>query len=392
MWEIEPIEVKVTIKDKKPPERIAENEVCKIGLDPCYIIVRQEGVIGESIHEFLYINNSLNKVENIFLKTCEVCGRLVIGKNNFPYEVSFESKEEKKCFCDSCIEKYKGWDNYVESKLLFGTTDFCEDCGKPTQKVLRRIKIKVQACEECVKRLIDIGFEKTVDSIAHKSALPFPIQLKDISKKKQIHKLKLTKSLIPYTTKELPPATQKNVFDEPIEQPRKIPQSLIKQKIEKEEKIKIKEKQNIKINKIILIMLGIFILLTFIGVEIIDNYSLKELSETRDTIKQEQIFTESTNNKLNTQIYSLDELREAFKMTSSMVIDVRERYNEVEIILKDSEWYKLDETEKLSIANELYAVVRSRRGSGPVSIYDGYGRRVAFSVRRNGTDYMAVIR
>lgn len=143
MWEIEPVEVKVKIQDKKPPERLAESEVCKIGLDPCYIIIRQEGVFGESIHGFLYINNSLHKIENTLSTSCEICGRLVVGKNNSPYEVSFNTKEEMKNYCDSCIEKYKGWDNYTESKLLFGA-DFCEDCGKPTNnKVLAGKKIKV---------------------------------------------------------------------------------------------------------------------------------------------------------------------------------------------------------------------------------------------------------
>lgn len=355
MWEIEPVEIKVSIKDKKPPERIAETEVCKIGVDPCYIIVRQEGVFGESFREFLHFNNTLHRVENTLSMTCEICGRLVVGKNNFPYEVSSNTKEGMHNFCDSCIEKYKGWDNYIESELLFGTGS-CEDCGKLTSKVLTGKKIKVQVCEECINELIDMGFEKTIDATSHKSALPFPIRLKGKSVNKQIHKLKLTKYLTPYTTTELPPAAQKNVFDEPIEQPRKIPQSLIKQKIEKKEKIKIKEKQIIKIW---LIILGIFILLTFIGVDLIDYNSQKELSELRDKIKQEQISPKSTQEQPTTnlqekQLYSLeDSINFLLKKFPEVILDVRDDGASVYIKLKDSFWYNLTSSQRQRLADRL---------------------------------------
>lgn len=198
MWEIEPVEIKVRIQDKKPPERIAESEAYKIGLDPCYIIIHQEGLLGGTFYEFLYVNKKLYRVENTLSTTCEICGRLVVGKNNFPYEVSFDAKQKVKNVCDSCIGKYKGWDNYMEAKFLFGT-NLCEDCGKPTNKGLEAKKIIVQVCEECINELTDMGFEKTIDSTSPQSALPFPIKLKGISKNKQIHKLKLTKYLTPYT-------------------------------------------------------------------------------------------------------------------------------------------------------------------------------------------------
>jgi len=171
---------------------------------------------------------------------------LVVGKNNFPYEVSFNTNEEIKNFCDSCIEKYKGWDNYIESKLLFGTTS-CEDCEKPTKKVLTGEKIKVQICEECINGLINIGFEKTDDSNTHKNAKPFPVLLKGKSKRKQIHKLKLTKYLKPYVESEVSSEAPQEIFDEPIEQPRKIPQILINRKQAKEAWAKKEEKRKNKI-------------------------------------------------------------------------------------------------------------------------------------------------
>lgn len=278
MWEIEPVEIKVSIKDKKPPERLAESEVYKIGLDPCYIIIRQEGVFGESIHEFLYINNSLHKVENTLSPTCEICGRLVVGENNSPYEVCFNPKEETKNYCDSCIEKYKGWDNYIESKWLFGTNS-CEDCGKPTNnKVLAGKKIKVQVCEECINGLTNMGFEKTVDSTTHKSASPFPVQIKGKSKRKQIHKLKLTKYLKPYAETEVSSNAPQEIFDEPIEQPRKIPQILIKREKAKEERIKKEEKRKMRTS---LIFIGIILLSAIIVMAIYRIYGYYASSEFR---------------------------------------------------------------------------------------------------------------
>ncbi|MFA4828956.1 MAG: hypothetical protein WC855_06915 [Thermodesulfovibrionales bacterium] len=278
MWEIEPIEVKVKIKNKKVPERLAESEICKIGLDPCYIIIRQEGVLGESVHEFLYINNSLHKVENTLSPTCEICGRLVVGENNFPYEVSFNTKEEMKNFCDSCIEKYKEWDNYIESKLLFGA-DSCEDCGKPTNnKVLSGKNIKVQVCEECINGLTNMGFEKTVNSTTHKSASPFPVQIKGKSKRKQIHKLKLTKYLKPYAETEVSSDAPQEIFDELIEQPRKIPQILIKREKAKEEWIKKEEKRKMRTS---LIFIGIILLSVIIVMAIYRIYGYYASSEFR---------------------------------------------------------------------------------------------------------------
>lgn len=272
MWEIEPIDVKIKIQDKKPPEKIAEAEAYKIGFDPCYIIIRQEGVLGESVHEFLYINNVLHKVENTLSPTCEICGRLVVGKNNFPYEVSFNTKEEIKNYCDSCIEKYKGWDNYIESKLLFGA-DSCEDCGKPTNnKVLTGKKIKVHVCEECINGLTNMGFEKTVNSTIHKSASPFPVQIKGKSKRKQIHKLKLTKYLKPYVETELNSDAPQEIFDEPIEQPRKIPQILIKRKQTKEAWIKKEEKRKNKIAAYWIAAIVVIFLLSVVFVDPIIDF------------------------------------------------------------------------------------------------------------------------
>ncbi len=279
MWETEPVEVKVKIQDKKPPERIAESEAYKIGLDPCYIIIRQEGVFGESIHEYLYLDNLLHKVENTLSMACEICGRLVVGKNNFPYEVCFNTKEEIKNYCDSCIEKYKGWDNYIESKLLFGA-DSCEDCGKPTNsKVLTGKKIKVQACEECLKSLTNIGFEKTDDSNTHKSATPSPVQLKDKSKRKQIHKLKLTKHLKPYTEIEVSSDVPQKIFDEPIEQPRKIPQILIKRKQAKEAWVKNEEKRKNKVVAYWITAIVVFFLLSVAIINFIDISVKKNTAE-----------------------------------------------------------------------------------------------------------------
>jgi hypothetical protein len=361
MWEIEPVEVKVSIKDKKQPERIAENTVCKIGLDPCYIIIRQEGVLGESVHEFLYINNSLHKVENTLSPTCEICGRLVVGENNSPYEVSFNTKEEMKNYCDSCIEKYKGWDNYTESKLLFGA-DSCEDCGKPTNnKVLAGEKIKVQVCEECINGLINIGFEKSIDPASHKSAVPFPVLIKGKSKRKQIYKLKLTKYLTPYINTELPETSLKEFFDESIEQPKKISQQIVKQKMEKEEKNKIKEKRNMKVG---LIIIGMSLFLIFFGTKIIDYYSQKELSELRDRIKQEQISPESTQSPppispdgdiLNSLEASINYLSKP--KFSQMISFVRDDGNAVYITIKDSFWYNLTSSQQKQVADRMLDVI-----------------------------------
>ena len=366
MWEIDPVEVKVKIQDKKPPERLAENEVYKIGLDPCYIIIRQEGVLGESIHEFLYINNSLHKVENTLSTTCEICGRLVVGENNFPYEVSFNTKEEIKNYCDSCIEKYKGWDNYIESKLLFGA-DFCEDCGKPTnKKVLTGKKIKVQVCEECINGLTNIGFEKTVDSTTHKSASPFPVQIKGKSKRKQIHRLELTKHLKPYAKTEVSSNASQEIFDEPIEQPRKIPQILIKRKQAKEAWIKKEEKRKMEVFfKVGLIIIGMSLFLIFLGTKIIDYYSQKELSELSDRIKQEQISPESTQSTppispdgdiLNSLEASIKYLSKP-KFSQNGILNVADDGAAVYITIEDSFWYNLTTSQKQQLANRLLDVI-----------------------------------
>lgn len=362
MWEIEPVEVKVKIQDKKPPERLAESEVYKIGLDPCYIIIRQEGIIGESVHEFLYINNSLNKVENTLFPTCEICGRLVVGKNNFPYEVSFNTKEEMKNYCDSCIEKYKGWDNYIESKLLFGA-DSCDECGKPTNnKVLTGKKIKVQVCEECINGLIDMGFEKSIDSALHKSAVPFPVLIKGKSKRKQIHKLKLTKYLKPYAETEVSSDAPQEIFDEPIEQPRKIPQILIKRKQAKEAWIKKEEKRKMKVG---LIIIGVSLLLILFGTKIIDYYSQKELSELRDRTKQEQISPELRQSTppispdgdiLNSLEASINYLSKP-KFSRNGILNVTDDGAAVYITIEDSFWYNLTTSQKQQLADRLLDVI-----------------------------------
>jgi hypothetical protein len=276
--------------------------------------------------------------------------------------VSFNTKEEIKNYCDSCIEKYKGWDNYIESKLLFGA-DSCEDCGKPTNnKVLTGKKIKVHVCEECINGLANMGFEKTVNSTIHKSALPFPVQIKGKSKRKQIHKLKLTKYLKPYTETDVSSNAPQEIIDEPIEQPRKIPQILINQKKAKEEWIKKKEKQNMKVS---LTILGIAILLIFIGMKIIDYYSQKELLELKDSIKQEQKSFESTpfsppispdGDILNSLEASINYLSKS-KFSRNGILNVTDDGAAVYITIEDSFWYNLTTSQKQQLADRLLDVI-----------------------------------
>jgi hypothetical protein len=390
VFEIEPVVVKVPIKDARPLERIAENEACKIQLDPCYIIIHKEGVFGESQHEFLFFNNKLYKAEGLHYTTCEVCGRLVIGKNNYPCIVSYITNKQVVNLCDSCIEKYRGWDNYREFKDLFMHS--CEECAKQSKESLSATKVELHVCEECANHLIDAGFEKTTTFLVNpQSSKPYPILLKGRSKRKQIHRLKLTKDPLPFTDTESPLAKFKNIYDkseESIEPPRKIQPYFMKQKKEKEKKIQIKEKQY---KRTALVLVGIIILLTVIGFGITEYYYSVQEAEIRDAIKREQLLTDSTD-ELATQTYSSNGLQGTPRKTSPTVIAVRDEYNEVRIFLKEGDWYKLSEAEKLSFANSMLADVHSRKGGPyPVSIYNGgYGRRVAYSVMRGGTDYMVI--
>ncbi len=206
--------------------------------------------------------------------------------------------------------------------------------------------------------------------------------IKGRSKRKQIYKLKLTKYLAPYIATELSETSSKEIFNEPMDQPNKISQQIVNQKMKKEETIKIKENRKMKVVSIII---GIFILLILAIPKIIDYYSQKELSMARDKIKQEQILPESTQEQSTINSYSkqLSSLEESINFLSQpnfsqMIIFVRDDGNAVYITIKDSFWYNLTTSQQKQLADRMLDIIYA---SGDVTrhlyIKDEHSRVVA---------------